>query len=78
VGGNPTQQREITPRLLSSLGVETVMLDLSVDKGAFEPKGKPETIEPRNNIKSQVPIRLYTSQAIPRNRAWRGLRVWRV
>lgn len=70
MGGNPTQQREITPRLLSILGVEAVMLDLSVDKKAFESKRKPKTIEPRNIIKFQVPIRLITSRATPRNSAW--------
>jgi hypothetical protein len=48
VGGNPTQPREKTPQLLSSLGTEAVMLGVSVDKKAFEPKGKLEMIEPRN------------------------------
>lgn len=48
MGVNPIQRREITPRLLSSLGTEAVMSGVSVDKKAFEPKGKPEMIEPRN------------------------------
>jgi hypothetical protein len=78
MGGNPIQQRAIMPRLLSSLGTEAVMLGVSVGKRALEPKGKPETIEPRNIIKFQVPIRSMTSQATPRDRTWRGLRVWRV